>query len=148
MMWGAKDKFSIFIVKVTFLKIRTYKGIIRKFLNRSAIHVWGLKHAPYAYLTNLFRGSVPWNPFPLPNTVAYTVQIAWQYLFNIFSSRYKYRYNNIKYCICNCNFLGKCGELYWLRFHHSFVPLMMFPLFTTFLFIYYLAKQLSNKSNK
>jgi hypothetical protein len=71
-------------VNLTLSKIITtgITGKIIKNLNTSAVHAWGLSHAPYAYLTNFFRVS-----FPLK------IILSWK-LLNYCSYRYRYLPNS------------------------------------------------------
>jgi hypothetical protein len=58
--WVAREKISIYIVKVNFSKIVTLKGTIRKFLNMVAVHIERPRHHPkYAFLTHFCSVIVP-----------------------------------------------------------------------------------------
>jgi hypothetical protein len=52
--WMAESKSSIYIVNGTFVKGIAFKGTIRKFLNKLAVHIEGIRHSPKCLFDTLF----------------------------------------------------------------------------------------------
>jgi hypothetical protein len=59
--WVAKDKISIYIVKVNFSKIVDFKGMIRKFLIMVAVYIKGPWHSHICLFETLFSCQCPFN---------------------------------------------------------------------------------------